>query len=371
LVSLPLANARRKEAVWEVLQECTTSAGLSQNSKLEVPELRVGTLDSLMALSDDLAKACHSVEAVVSKARRQVHDTAGAEAANNLKVEGLPSEVFLTRFRWDEAKFPARRPLRDTVEKMGEITTRIEDELKVKISEYTVLKSTLGAASRKHAGNLSVRDISSLVKPQHLVDSENLSTLFVVVSKYALPEWWQLYEKLSNFVVPRSSRIVAEDNDYTLVTVVLFKRVVDEFKASARSKGYQVREYVPASESGEMTASQTAEMQKDLESKRVAMEAWCRTAYGQAFSVWVHMCVVRLFVESILRYGLPPNFQAAVIHPSDKKEGKLRQVLAEAFGDGRSALWKGEDGSAPAGAGLLADTEFHPYVSLTMSVETM
>eukprot|EP00983_Pelagomonas_calceolata_P100549 1158580-Pelagomonas_calceolata.AAC.20 len=42
-----------------------------------------------------------------------------------------------------------------------------------------------------------------------------------------------------------------------------------------------VREYVPASESGEMTASQTAEMQKDLESKRVAMEAWCRTAYGQ------------------------------------------------------------------------------------------
>eukprot|EP00983_Pelagomonas_calceolata_P100550 1158580-Pelagomonas_calceolata.AAC.21 len=29
----------------------------------------------------------------------------------------------------------------------------------------------------------------------------------------------------------------------------------------------------------------------------------------QAFSVWVHMCVVRLFVESILRYGLPPNFQ--------------------------------------------------------------
>eukprot|EP00983_Pelagomonas_calceolata_P100547 1158580-Pelagomonas_calceolata.AAC.18 len=45
--------------------------------------------------------------------------------------------------------------------------------------------------------------------------------------------------------VPRSSRIVAEDNDYTLVTVVLFKRVVDEFKASARSKGYQAT--VPSS----------------------------------------------------------------------------------------------------------------------------
>lgn len=41
--------------------------------------------------------------------------------------------------------------------------------------------------------------------------------------------------------VPRSSKCVSEDNDYMLMSVVLFKRVVDDFKAGARSKGYQVR----------------------------------------------------------------------------------------------------------------------------------
>lgn len=41
--------------------------------------------------------------------------------------------------------------------------------------------------------------------------------------------------------VPRSSKVVTEDNDYVLVTVVMFKRVVDEFKTAARTKGYQVR----------------------------------------------------------------------------------------------------------------------------------
>lgn len=41
--------------------------------------------------------------------------------------------------------------------------------------------------------------------------------------------------------VPRSSQHIAEDNDYALMSVVLFKRVVDDFKAAARSKGYQVR----------------------------------------------------------------------------------------------------------------------------------
>ena len=53
LVSLPLLNKRR-DATWEILQEKTTD--LSKNSKLEIPELRVGTLDTLMQLSDDLAR---------------------------------------------------------------------------------------------------------------------------------------------------------------------------------------------------------------------------------------------------------------------------------------------------------------------------
>ena len=28
----------------------------------------------------------------------------------------------------------------------------------------------------------------------------------------------------------------------------------------------------------------------------------------QVFSAWMHLCAVRLFTESILRYGLPPSF---------------------------------------------------------------
>lgn len=32
----------------------------------------------------------------------------------------------------------------------------------------------------------------------------------------------------------------------------------------------------------------------------------------QAFSSWIHICAVRLFVESILRYGLPPQVRGGV-----------------------------------------------------------
>jgi hypothetical protein len=54
----------------------------------------------------------------------------------------------------------------------------------------------------------------------------------------------------------------------------------------------------------------------------------------QAFSCYMHVLVVRLFVETVLRYGLPPAFQAAVVKPADKSEAKLRSELAVAFSDG-------------------------------------
>lgn len=44
------------------------------------------------------------------------------------------------------------------------------------------------------------------------------------------------------------------------------------------------------------------------------------------------MLVIRLFVESILRYGLPPSFIAGVIETKPKIEKKLRTIL-QAFGD--------------------------------------
>ncbi|KAL6494984.1 V-type proton ATPase subunit C [Orobanche gracilis] len=45
------------------------------------------------------------------------------------------------------------------------------------------------------------------------------------------------------------------------------------------------------------------------------------------FSSWMHFCAVRVFSESILRYGLPPSFLSVVLSPSLKSEKKIRSIL--------------------------------------------
>ena len=47
----------------------------------------------------------------------------------------------------------------------------------LKVTEFGQLRSQLQAAARKQQGSLAVRDLSALVAPGQLVDTENLTTL--------------------------------------------------------------------------------------------------------------------------------------------------------------------------------------------------
>lgn len=56
-------------------------------------------------------------------------------------------------------------------------------------------------------------------------------------------EWLASYEKLTDMIVPRSSQLITQDNEYGLYTVTLFKKVMEEFKLHAREKKFVVRDF--------------------------------------------------------------------------------------------------------------------------------
>ena len=58
LVSAP--GEKTSQETWDRLQSATSS--LSTNYKFNVPDLKVGTLDQLVGLSDDLAKLDSAAE---------------------------------------------------------------------------------------------------------------------------------------------------------------------------------------------------------------------------------------------------------------------------------------------------------------------
>lgn len=367
VVSLPVQSS--SSTLWSRLQE-----SISKNSfdtplyRFNTPDLRVGTLDSLLSLSDDLTKSNNFVEGVSHKIRRQIEElerVSGVESSG-LTVDGVPVDSYLTRFAWDEAKYPTMSPLREIVDGIHVQVAKIEDDLKVRVAEYSNVRSQLNVINRKQSGSLAVRDLSNLVKPEDIVISEHLVTLLAVVPKYSQKEWEANYETMTTYVVPRSSKKLHEDNEYALFTVTLFARVADNFKTSAREKGFQIRDFEYSPEAQESRKSELERLVQDQESLRSSLLQWCYISYGEVFSSWMHFCAVRTFAESILRYGLPPNFLAAVLAPSMKSEKKVRSILEGLCDSRNSGYWKSEDESG-AMAGLGGDADTHPYVSFTIN----
>ncbi|KAK7377579.1 hypothetical protein VNO80_03006 [Phaseolus coccineus] len=368
-VSLPVHNSASQ--LWNQVQERISKHSFDTPLyRFNIPNLRVGTLDSLLSLSDDLAKSNNFVEGVTQKIRRQIEELERVSGVDSggLTVDGVPVDSYLTRFVWDEAKYPTMSPLKEIVDGIHSQVAKIEDDLKVRVSEYNNIRSQLNAINRKQTGSLAVRDLSNLVKPEDIITSENLTTLLAIVSKYSQKDWLSSYETLTDYVVPRSSKKLYEDNEYALYTVTLFSRVVENYRTSAREKGFQIRDFEYSQETHENRKQELDKLVQDQERLRASLLQWCFTSYGEVFSSWMHFCAVRLFAESILRYGLPPSFLACVLAPSVKSEKKVRAILEALSDSTNSAYWKIEDEVGTGMAGLAGDSDAHPYVSFTINL---
>jgi V-type H+-transporting ATPase subunit C len=150
LVALPL-EGQSADGAWTRLQELTTYANdYAVNFKFVLPSFRVGTMDSLMALSDDLVKVNATVEGTVNKIRRQLYDIQSALPAEDrpdVWVEGMTPEGYVQNFAWQEAKYPSRRTLRETVSAITDTVAKLEDDLKASRAPTRTHCAAAGAPS--------------------------------------------------------------------------------------------------------------------------------------------------------------------------------------------------------------------------------
>eukprot|EP00029_Vermamoeba_vermiformis_P005534 TRINITY_DN1949_c0_g2_i1.p1 TRINITY_DN1949_c0_g2~~TRINITY_DN1949_c0_g2_i1.p1 ORF type:complete len:378 (+),score=104.78 TRINITY_DN1949_c0_g2_i1:28-1161(+) len=339
-----------------------------ENNKFEIPDLKVGTLNSLMELSDELNKIDMYVENMTRKIAKQLFDLMEKKPEKfNIPIIDTNADQYLTRFKWEDARFPRRKSLRELVDLVHANVGKLDEELRQKAIEYNTLNQSIHAQEKKESGSLIARDLGNIVKKEDVTESTNLTTLFVVVNKSEEQTWTTKYETLAQYVVPRSSRKVFEDGENGLWCVVLFKRAVDDFKNAAREHKFIVRKYEPAAVT-DPEAKKKQITERDRQKRNLSR--WCKTNFAEAFIAWIHLKCIRCFVESVLRFGLPADFQAMLILPKNRQEKKLRDTLNEMYKHMGRNLANDEDLDAQAPSGLVASNEkFYPYVSLEINLD--
>lgn len=129
-------------------------------------------------------------------------------------------------------------------------------------------------------------------------------------------DFYKSYESLAEMVVPRSAQEISKDDEFTLFAVTTFKKTAGEFLHKAREKRWIPRDF-KYKEGGQEEEKKEVE-QLEREERKVWGEALRlgRTGYSEGAMVWVHVLALRVFVETVLRYGLPLDFVCGIVQVS-------------------------------------------------------
>lgn len=233
-------------------------------------------------------------------------------------------------------KYRTDKSVAEVSETIAQEIQQIDNLLKTRLNAFNQSKTNVAAIERKITGSLLTKDLSSYVKPTDFIPpSDYMKTLLVIVPTLLKSQWESTYEQLTEMVVPRSSRCLCEEPDYSLYNVTVFNKVLKDFVKAAAAEKFTVRHFTYDEEEQAATVRADEASQADLKVQWASLVRLLKTNFGEIFSGWIHLKVLRLFVESVLHYGLPPQFLALVLKPSgggggkNKAEKKLRLALLQ------------------------------------------
>ena len=190
----------------------------------------------------------------------------------------------------------------------------IDTDVRAKYNQYNTVRTNLQTLTRKQTGNLSTKSLVSVVSPRLIIqDSEYIETHLVAVPNSSVKDFTRSYETLSPMIVPRSAAFVSQDDEFSLYAVTTFKKHSQDFVHKCREKKWVPRDFKykeGGKEEEEKEVDRVAAEERKLWGETLRLG---RTGWSEAVQAWVHVLVLRVFVETVLRYGLPLDFVCGLL----------------------------------------------------------
>jgi len=275
---------------------------------------------------------------------------------------------YLTNWSWDEAKYPRSRPISDNLTLLMSVVNKLDEEARNKTGQYNDFKTQKGNIAKKEGAILTNRDLVDVLTPEVLVGgeadfiyTEHLTTVPVIIARGATEEFKKTYEKFCDNVVPMSAKHFKSLDDKdgnSLWRVVMFKSAAENFKKQCRERKYLARDFEYSEEGYAKLKKQREQIEDQVRRQHDVIRALYQAAWSDAMVAWIHIKAMRVFVESVLRFGVPARFAAFVISPKAGAEKNSRKALADILGkDGSKKMMEvGDEGE-----------DFFPYVSLSLT----
>merc|ERR1712217_624549 len=78
--------------------------------------------------------------------------------------------------------------------------------------------------------------------------------------------------------------------------------------------------------------------EEDLDKQHKRITGLYQAAWSDVLIAWMHIKAMRVFVESVLRFGMPPSFACFMLRPKASNQVAARKALADILGKSGSGL---------------------------------
>ncbi|TRX98708.1 hypothetical protein FHL15_000050 [Xylaria flabelliformis] len=367
LTSLPTIRKMAKYALVSLPSTLDSlKATVADNGSVvpfSIPNFKIGTLDALVQQADDLVKldtACQALVAKVDDSLRTLYDGDDQKADAQKVVNDNPA-----LYSHACTMLANLETNGDPVYQQDLVTA--DNDVKGKLNQYNQVKTNFTALQRKQTGNLATKSLTPIVDPKFLVqDSEYLETHLIAVPTNLRKDFIKSYETLTERVVPRSAEEIAHDDEFILYAVTTFKRNGAEFQQKCREQKWTPRQYKHVEGGKEEEKRELERVAR--EEKKVRGEAlrMVHTGWSESVMIWVHAMALRVFVESVLRYGLPLEFVSALVQVKTALDTAYSYIGGNAVGrDKRGKITKDDAAltSEMAAAGVGGHGEGNEYTA--------
>jgi V-type H+-transporting ATPase subunit C len=347
-----------------------------RNIQGEKGKFKIGTLDSLMELNENLAKLDSLVDGVVKKLERMNKDF-GNDDPKILLQQSEPSvQQYINEFKWEDRTYSRNRALQEIATQMGSKVKNAESDIKRLSDELNEEKQKLAQYGKKDGTSFYTQDLGEHVYTkadspsaasqyfERCKDSKVLSTVICIVHSTKLPVFAQNYEFWpEGSVVPDSMKNLEKQDQEgnLLVGVTVLTSAVDEFIAKSRNQGFTARKFEFDFEKFTSDQKKRGIIESRIQYLQTQLSQRVTFTFSELFICLMHVKIMRAFVDGVLRFGIPPKFFLGVIQPMKGKDKQVLENMISTFADPSMSEMYGSKDEVGDGE------DFYPFVLIPMT----
>ena len=314
LISIPLLGDKSDS---DIKNELENSIHLNI-SAIKLPNFKFDNLSNLLNLVESFSSFDRMLKNLIRKL---------VEVKDQLGLNDDDLSLVDFHYNYDQSNEFKNLNLNELVNVTKVNLEYLDNQLKSNLNDFNKVENELKNLNKLKNLNLTNKPLNDFINNNNYLDTSYITTLFLVVNKNDINDWFNSYEKLSNMIIPRSSIIISSDDNYHLVNVLVFKKFKDNFIQACQKRKFLVRNFsFDQSYSKQDSVNNFKKLENTEYSKFNKLKEFLKFSSNQIISNYFKVNFIKLYIESVLTYGLPINYAYLLIE-NDINSKQLQSLV--------------------------------------------